>query len=133
MYGSSSEAISVTSQSLKNLTADGSNYFGELRIGALSCPMLKHLTCSGISNMRPSCTLGYVESLETLKLHYLNWGEEDEHIELERINEMSEAIERLPKLRSISIIDFYVVSSLQRLNDSLDFLECRGCKVTRNI
>jgi hypothetical protein len=63
----------------------------------------------------------------------LNWGAENEHIELERINEMSEAIARLPKLRSISIIDFYVVSSLQRLNDSLDFLECRGCKVTRNI
>eukprot|EP00979_Chaetoceros_neogracilis_P018406 scaffold10583_cov290-Chaetoceros_neogracile.AAC.25 len=133
MYGRSLEAISVTSLSLKILTTYGSSSLCGLRIGALSCPMLKHLTCSGIHTMRPSCILGYAESLETLKLHYLDWREEDEHIELERINEMSEAIQRLPELRSISIMDFSVVSSLQLLYDSLEFLESRGCKVTLNI
>jgi hypothetical protein len=134
MHGSSSEAICVTSQSLKNLTAFGSSSNGGLRIGALSCPVLNHLTYSGnISELRPSCILGYAESLETLKLHYLDWREEDEHIEIERINEMSEAIQRLPKLRSISLINFYVDSSLQLLYDSLKFLEYRGCEVTLTI
>jgi hypothetical protein len=131
IYGNSSEAISVTSQSLKKLNIYGSSsLIGGIRIGALSCPVLKVLTCSGIHTISPSYILGYAESLETLKLYYLDWSEESEHIELERINEMSEAIQRLPKLRSICIFNFSVVSSQQLLYDSLKFLEYHGCKIT---
>jgi len=103
--GSSSEVISVTSQSLKSLEIFGSSLIDELRIGALSCPVLNELTYSGyIFELRPSCTLGFAESLETLELHFLDWRQEDDHIEIERINEMSEAIQRLPKLRSIYLM-----------------------------
>jgi len=129
MDGSSKEAISVTSQSLKNLSAYGSSPDDKLQIRALSCPMLKHLTYScNVSGLRPSCILGCAETLETLELQL---------IQLERIDEISEAIQRSPKLRSISLIGIEsAASSLQILYDSLELesLECRGCKVTlRNL
>jgi len=127
IYGSSSEALCIKSNSLKSLSAYGFSPTEKLHIDVLSCPMLNRLSFSeNILDLRPSKFLRCADTLESLILH-VDWREEDAHIERERINELSEAIRKLSKLRELFLVGFFAESSLQLFSESLQRLDCRGC------
>jgi len=127
IYGSSSEALCIKSKSLKSLSAYGFSPTEKLRIDVLSCPMLNRLCFSeNIHDLRPSKIPRCANTLESLILH-VNWREEDAHIERERINELSETIRKLSKLRELFLVGYFAESSLQLFSETLQRLDCRGC------
>ena len=127
IYGSSSEAICIKSKSLIKFSAYGFSPSEKLRIGILACPSMRNLSLNeNIYELRPSCILTCGTTLESLVLH-VDWREEEAHVERDMINELSETLQRLPKLRELFLIGYFVDTSLQLSSESLESLDCRGC------
>jgi len=127
IYGSSSEAICIKSKSLIKFSAYGFSPSEKLRVGIVVCPSMRNLLLNeNIFELRPSYILRCGNTLESLVLH-VDWRDEAAHVERDMINELSETLERLPKLRDLFLIGYFVGTSLQLLSESLESLDCRGC------